>query len=52
MFLYAKVVLSNLLDQPTLGDFERELQEEIFPQGIDQAYYIPAPLHHNGAEEN
>jgi hypothetical protein len=38
MFLYAKVVLSNLLDQPTISDFEREIQEENFPQGIDQAY--------------
>ena len=38
MFLYAKVVLSNLLDQPTSGDFERELEEENFPQGMDQAY--------------
>lgn len=38
MFLYAKVVLSNLLDQPTLGDFEREIEEENFPQGMDEAY--------------
>lgn len=37
MFLFAKVVLSNLLDQPTLGDLERELEEDNFPEGMDQA---------------
>ena len=53
MFLYAKVVLSNLLDQPTLSHFERELEEENFPLGMDQAYVIilPRALRHNGAEQ-
>ncbi|KAK4146369.1 uncharacterized protein C8A04DRAFT_9869 [Dichotomopilus funicola] len=38
MFLYAKVVLSNLLIQPTRGHFKRELREENFPKGMEQAY--------------
>jgi hypothetical protein len=41
MFLYAKVVLSNLLSQPTRGHFKMELQEENFPKGMDQAYVFP-----------
>ncbi|KAH6848231.1 hypothetical protein B0I37DRAFT_309598 [Chaetomium sp. MPI-CAGE-AT-0009] len=38
MFLYPKVVLDNLLRQPTRGHFKRELKEENFPKGMDQAY--------------
>ncbi|KAK4214473.1 hypothetical protein QBC37DRAFT_387130 [Rhypophila decipiens] len=38
MFLYAKIVLTNLLDQPSSADFERELEEQNFPDGLDQAY--------------
>jgi hypothetical protein len=38
MFLYAKVVLNNLLRQPSRGHFKRELREENFPKGMDQAY--------------
>ncbi|KAM7217735.1 hypothetical protein V8F06_006869 [Rhypophila decipiens] len=37
MFLYAKIVLTNLLDQPSSADFERELEEQNFPDGLDQA---------------
>ncbi|KAK4205537.1 hypothetical protein QBC40DRAFT_36628 [Triangularia verruculosa] len=38
MFLYAKIVLDNLLRQPSRGHFKRELMEENFPRGLDQAY--------------
>lgn len=38
MFLYAKVVLDNLLNQPTVGHFKREIKNENFPKGMDQAY--------------
>lgn len=37
MFLYAKVVLDNLLGQVTLGRLEKELQPDTFPKGIEQA---------------
>jgi hypothetical protein len=43
MFLYAKVVLDNLLRQPSRGHFKRELREENFPKGMDQAY-IPKEI--------
>ncbi|KAK3373193.1 hypothetical protein B0T24DRAFT_666498 [Lasiosphaeria ovina] len=38
MFLYAKVVLGNLLSQLTRGHFKRELEAENFPKGLDEAY--------------
>ena len=38
MFLYAKIVLSNLLSQTSRGLFKRELNEENFPKGLEQAY--------------
>ncbi len=38
MFLYAKVVLDNLLSQPTVRRFKRELKDENFPKRMDQAY--------------
>lgn len=47
MFLYAKVVLDNLLRQRTRGHFKRELQAENFPKGMNQAWvfsYFPHPL--------
>lgn len=37
MFLYAKIVLDNLLRQPTKGHLKRELKEENFPKGLEQA---------------
>ncbi|KAK3301859.1 uncharacterized protein B0T15DRAFT_325431 [Chaetomium strumarium] len=37
MFLYAKVELGNLLNQYTVAFFKRELVEENFPKGMDQA---------------
>lgn len=37
MFLYARVVLENLLGQITLRDLRQELQPDTFPKGIDQA---------------
>ena len=41
MFLYAKVVLGNLLSQRSLGNIKRELKQENFPKGLDQAYVLP-----------
>jgi len=38
MFLYAKIVLRHLLRQPSLGLLKRELKNENFPQGLNQAY--------------
>ena len=38
MFLYVKIVLENLLAQQTRGHFKRELSDENFPEGLDQAY--------------
>jgi hypothetical protein len=37
MFLYAKVVLSNLLNQVSVYDFNEELKAEHFPKGLDEA---------------
>jgi hypothetical protein len=37
MFLYAKIVLSNLLSQVSIYDFKQELKAEHFPQGLDEA---------------
>lgn len=37
MFLYAKVVLENLLNQRSLGHVKRELKTEHFPKGLDGA---------------
>lgn len=37
MFLYAKVVLENLLSQRSLGHVKRELKTEHFPRGLDEA---------------
>ena len=41
MFLYAKVVLGNLLNQRSLGNIKRELKQENFPKGLDQACVLP-----------
>ncbi|KAK0627418.1 hypothetical protein B0T14DRAFT_135829 [Immersiella caudata] len=38
MFLYAKVVLGNLMDQDCERDVEEELQDESFPHGLEEAY--------------
>jgi hypothetical protein len=51
MFLYAKVVLSNLWSQPTRGHFKMELQEENFPKGMDQAYGSQTPPSQRSPEE-
>jgi hypothetical protein len=37
MFLYARVVLHNLMNQATLSDLKKELQPGTFPQGIEDA---------------
>jgi len=44
MFLYAKIVLGNLLRQPSLGHLKRELKNENFPKGLDEAY-VDSLLH-------
>ncbi|KAI5461405.1 hypothetical protein BGZ63DRAFT_508560, partial [Mariannaea sp. PMI_226] len=38
MFLYAKVVLSNLLNQVSIYHFKQEMKAENFPEGIEEAY--------------
>ncbi|RYP71616.1 hypothetical protein DL769_004656 [Monosporascus sp. CRB-8-3] len=43
MFLYAKIVLSNLLSQVSRRDFEQELRAEHFPQGLDEAWVPKLP---------
>lgn len=37
MFLFAKIVLGNLLDQLTLGHVKRELRDGNFPKGLGEA---------------
>ncbi|KAK6343601.1 hypothetical protein TWF730_011192 [Orbilia blumenaviensis] len=38
MFLYVKVVLDNLLEQRSVAKFRKELNQENFPKGLNQAY--------------
>jgi hypothetical protein len=38
MFLYAKLVMENLLRQRTEDDLMRELEPNNFPEGLDEAY--------------
>ncbi|KAF4628757.1 hypothetical protein G7Y89_g9399 [Cudoniella acicularis] len=38
MFLFAKLVLTNLYDQVSLADLYQELQPDTFPEGFEQAY--------------
>ncbi|KAK4165547.1 hypothetical protein QBC43DRAFT_315446 [Cladorrhinum sp. PSN259] len=38
MFLYVKIVLSNLLGQRSIARFKRELKDENFPKGLERAY--------------
>ncbi|KAI1330306.1 WD40 repeat-like protein [Xylariaceae sp. FL0255] len=38
MFLYARVVLGNLLSQTKLSGLRREIEPGTFPQGIERAY--------------
>ena len=38
MFLYAKLVLENLLSQDSLAELKDELSQEHFPEGLDAAY--------------
>ena len=39
MFLYAKLVMKNLVDQTRLVKMREELKPGTFPKGIDQAYF-------------
>ena len=38
MFLLARLIIDNLLAQETREDFEEEMDSDILPNGIDQAY--------------
>ncbi|KAK7429027.1 hypothetical protein QQZ08_004434 [Neonectria magnoliae] len=38
MFLYAKVVLDNLISQESTADLDDELTQDHFPRGLDAAY--------------
>lgn len=38
MFLYAELVMNNLIDCYDRGTFEEEISSAVFPQGIEQAY--------------
>jgi len=38
MFLYARLVLGNLLRQRSLARFNKELEVAHFPMGLDEAY--------------
>ncbi|KAK0717700.1 hypothetical protein B0T26DRAFT_646931, partial [Lasiosphaeria miniovina] len=38
MFLYAKLVMHNFLQQPQLPDLHRELRNKVFPRDIGKAY--------------
>ncbi|KAM0562877.1 hypothetical protein ACHAPJ_001717 [Fusarium lateritium] len=38
MFLYARVVLKNLIGQATLLDLKKEIQPDTFPRGLEDAY--------------
>ncbi|KAF9769817.1 hypothetical protein IL306_012717 [Fusarium sp. DS 682] len=40
MFLYARVVLDNLINQATLSDLKKEISPETFPRGIEDAYVL------------
>lgn len=37
MFLYARVVLENLLNQTRLSRLRQEMQPDVFPDGIERA---------------
>jgi hypothetical protein len=37
MFLLARLIMDNLLDQDSLDDLNEELKSEILPRGIDEA---------------
>jgi len=37
MFLYAKIVMYNLLHQPTLPDLNREVMSDEFPRDVNKA---------------
>ncbi|KAJ4419764.1 hypothetical protein N0V82_004807 [Gnomoniopsis sp. IMI 355080] len=38
MFLYARVVLENLLNQTKLSRLKQEMQPDVFPDGMERAY--------------
>jgi hypothetical protein len=38
MFLLARLIIDNLLAQETREDFEEEMDSDVLPNGIDQAY--------------
>lgn len=38
MFLYARIVLDNLLRQTRLSRLKQEMQPGVFPNGLNKAY--------------
>jgi hypothetical protein len=38
MFLLARLITDNLLAQENRADFDEEMDSDILPDGIDQAY--------------
>lgn len=38
MFLFARLVTLNLFEQANKNDLEKELHEDTFPKGLEQAY--------------
>ncbi|KAF5265987.1 hypothetical protein FOXYS1_3183 [Fusarium oxysporum] len=40
MFLYARVVLNHLEKMDSIQEFEDELEEDTFPEDLDQAYLV------------
>lgn len=38
MFLYARLVMENLLFQTTVARLHRELEPDTFPDGLERAY--------------
>lgn len=45
MFLYAKVVLDNLMHQGSEAELADELKTENFPDELNSAYGCPFPFH-------
>lgn len=37
MFLFASLVMDNLLKQPTVGDMKKQLKENEFPSDLGEA---------------
>ena len=40
MFLFAKLVMGNMLDQTTRSGLRNEMRPELFPSGLEQAFVL------------